>query len=437
MEYTLTITDKRIWEFYQTHPNISFLEMNLFCIDFYEKLFPTNTSSLSDSLSKHLTDNLQNIQTELQNFREVFGKQQKENLLEFGKTLTLDTIGPILEKSTDHIQDKTKLWLNENLLQSLEDKFSQGFTNSQTIFHTTLSASESRLQQRIHELRELTTNNHLTQSSINNNLNDFLKKLENSSSKGRISENILYGVLQTLYPIAQLDYVGTTKESGDIILIRKNKPTVLFENKNYETNIGKSEIDKFYRDVLIQNCCGILLSQKTAIVNKENFEIEIYHGKIIVFLHNVEYNPDKIRVAIDIIDHLNETLITNSNQTQENCIVSKEILDKINKEYQDFYTVKTNQIKTIKESCQKMIDQLEELRFPNLETILQQFYPQSLCAAAKTENLLCSICGVYMGKNTKSLNTHMRVCEKKIKGVTREPPMAATPTIDLVMNTSN
>ena len=391
MNYTLTITNERIWNFYEKNKHISFTEMNLQFIDFFEKIYNNYTGSLSEKESSIILENVKQLQTDLVSVKETFSQQQNENLInlimqfkdykkEYTEELkmvlinnTTEKIAPLIEKSTDILQDKTKILINE--------------------------------------LREISFSNSLTQTNLHNNLTDLLRKLENSSSKGRISENILLNVLQNLYPIAQLDYVGTTKESGDIILIRKNKPVVLFENKNYDTNVGKSEIDKFYRDVVTQNCCGILLSQKTAIVNKENFEIEIYNGKILMFLHNVEYNPDKIRVAIDIIDHFNETLpLININNDNENIDINKDILNGINKEYQEFVLFKINHIKTIKESSQKIIDQVEEFRMPSLETILQKYYPQ--CLNSKTENS-CHICQKYVAKTTKALAVHIRSCEKK------------------------
>ncbi len=55
--------------------------------------------------------------------------------------------------------------------------------------------------------------------------------MENSSTKGKLSENILFNSLHSLYPCSQIDHVGTTKETGDIILTRNNKPKILIEIK--------------------------------------------------------------------------------------------------------------------------------------------------------------------------------------------------------------
>ena len=88
-----------------------------------------------------------------------------------------------------------------------------------------------------------------------------------------------------MYPCAQIDHVGNEqKETGDIILIRSNKPKILIENKDHtSTNVPKNEVDKFIRDCEIQNCSGIMFSQHRGISNKQNFEL--FLNKIMRFVH--------------------------------------------------------------------------------------------------------------------------------------------------------
>lgn len=89
---------------------------------------------------------------------------------------------------------------------------------------------------------------------------------------------------------------------------RKDKPAILFENKNYDRNVGQEEVRKFLRDIEIQNCSGIMLAQHYGITNKSNYEIELHDNNVLVYLHNVEYNADKIKAAVDIIDHFKSCL---------------------------------------------------------------------------------------------------------------------------------
>ena len=128
------------------------------------------------------------------------------------------------------------------------------------MLNSIISSTEQRLDGRLSEIKNISSTNNSTQDILCTNINDLLKKMENSSSKGKISENLLFNVLHSLYPTAQIEFVGTTKETGDIILKRRDKPIILFENKNYDRNVGQEEVKKFLRDIENKNCSGIMLS---------------------------------------------------------------------------------------------------------------------------------------------------------------------------------
>jgi hypothetical protein len=283
-----------------------------------------------------------------------------------------------------------------SLISSTEQRLNSKIVDNNTITDKKLT-----------EIKEITTTNNSNQSLLHNNLGDFLKKMENSSVKGKISENLLFNVIQSLFPIAELEFVGGTKETGDIMLKRRNKSVILFENKNYDTNVGKAEIEKFYRDIDKQSCNGILISQKTGIVNKDNYEIEIYNKQILLFLHNVGYDSDKIKVAIDIIDNFQEKIDELDNETEQ-IEISKDTLDEINKEYKEFLINRANHISTIKECSQRLLLQTENFKFTQLDAILNKHYTNSIAS----KEHVCEICN-YIAKNQRALTAHLRGCMKK------------------------
>ena len=132
--------------------------------------------------------------------------------------------------------------------------------------------------------------------------------MEGASTKGRISENILSSILSTLYPYGSINPVGNIKESGDFIMERDGKPKILIENKNWSCNVYQDEVKKFIRDIEVNSCCGVFLSQNTGIANKRNYEINIHNGNVLVYVHFVNNDPEKIKIAIEIIDHFKERL---------------------------------------------------------------------------------------------------------------------------------
>jgi hypothetical protein len=300
----------------------------------------------------------------------------------------------------------TKDVLND-FTQSLDEKFSNTIINSQSMFNSMITSTEHRIDGKLTELKDISVTNNNTQDSLCTNVNDLLKKMENSSSKGKLSENILFNVLHSIAPTAQIENVGNVKETGDIIMKRRDKPVILFENKNYDKNVVQDEVRKFLRDIEYQNCSGIMLAQHYGIANKNNFEIEIHNNNILVYLHKVEYDADKIKAAIGIIDYFKEALGDVETGNGELININKETLDEINKEYQNFINNKLIHIKTIKDFQQKLIAQVEDIKIPVLDHFLSKLYASS----ASKENI-CDFCG-YVAKNVRALTAHHRGCAQK------------------------
>jgi hypothetical protein len=467
MDYILSVKNKDIWEFYDKHKHLNFEDMNLVLIDILEQLFESANPSLNTNIASQLIDNMKLIQNQVSTVTEMFSKSQHEmntnftlKFMEFKKDYiedlkmilsnnTSDKLAPIIRDYNDTLLDKTRIMINEiipknhetlskeiensikllhssihqdttsfmkstinkenldQFVNSLEEKFSKTILSSQNIFNSLITSSENRLDSRLSELKDISKSNNTTQNVLQNNITDLLKKMENSSSKGKISENLLFNILLSLYPTAQIDFVGTTKETGDIILTRKDKPTILFENKNYDKNVIQEEVKKFLRDVEQQNCSGIMLAQHYGITNKENFEIEIHNNNVLVYLHKVEYDADKIKAAVDIIDYFKSTLDNSGTIVGDTLSIDKDILDDINKEYQLFIASKLSHIKTIKDFQQKLISQAEDFKLPNLEQYLSKLY-----ASSSSKNDVCEYCN-YVAKNSRALVAHYRGCIQK------------------------
>jgi hypothetical protein len=84
-------------------------------------------------------------------------------------------------------------------------------------------------------------------------------------------------------------------------------------------------------------------------------------------------------------------------------VISKDVLDMINREYQNHALQKINMIKLIKDCNQKMIKQMDEIKIPSLEDYLSKRY------AFSTSKFTCKYCS-FVGKNQGSLSSHLRGC---------------------------
>lgn len=379
-----------------------------------------------------------------------------------GNDAVLQQINNVLKDFHTSIHTDTSKLVNQSItkanlddfIQTMDGKFSIAIANSQNVFSNLISSTEKRLDNKItdvkfsnekntneiklsneknindiklsnnqnlneikqlnskniHELRQLSDTKDAITNELSNNVFELLKKMENSSHKGKISENLVLNILQTIFPSSNINYVGTQKESGDILLHRNNKPTILIENKNYQKNVVQEEVKKFIRDIDIQNCCGLFLSQNGGIANKENFEINIHNGNVLLYVHDANNDAEKIKIAIDIIDNFKMKL-DQMNLTTDTLCIEKEVLDDINKEYQLFATQKILHTKTIKDFCQKLLKQIDDLKMPALENYLSNKY------AFSSSKFVCEYCG-YVAKNQSALSAHHRSCKVKSQHTT-------------------
>lgn len=314
------------------------------------------------------------------------------------------------------VDDTTKLAKNMNSDKSLQEFISNFETKYNAMMQTIqqplyafFTASENRINQNIEVLKETTSTSLSSQAKLQEELSEFLGKYNVSSNKGKYGEQNLYNILNTMFQTADIKDTTGIKSSGDFIMERLDKPTILFENKDYKQNINKEEIAKFIFDIDNQNTHGIFLSQYSGIAFKQNYQIDIHKGKVLVYVQNCEYSIDKIRIAVDIIDNLSSK-IQDLNQDEENNTISKEILDSINEEYQIYISQKENMLVLLRDFQKKMTTQIEDIKFPELDKYLSQKY-----AYVKARCFVCDLCNNFNASNKQSLSAHKRGCLKKHK----------------------
>ena len=142
------------------------------------------------------------------------------------------------------------------------------------------------------------------------------------------------------------------------------------------------------------------MSQNGKITTKENFEINVHNGNVLVYVHDVNNDPDKIKLAIDIVDHLKCKLddMCDGNLTESDTI-PKETLDYINLEYQNFITSKTALTKLAKSLIKNCSNKSMILSYLPSKTIYLQNTPSHLV------NLFANIVTLSVRINSRNLPT--------------------------------
>ena len=473
--YSLTITNKKLWTFYNENPHISFETMNILFHDILENLIEDMSKTMNSSVSSQilssmneqgsqiseLKSSLVNMQTTVSqlnnditnNILVKFMDINKEyvddmkTIIYMNNSENNDKLTNYVEKQNEELLNKTSSLIHEiipknqnaysnvitdtlnsfktdlnqdtrELLKSINNdsikefinnfdvKCTGLFQNVHTPIYSYISSSEERIQNTISAVKDSNNASKVKTENIMDELAEYLKKFKNSSFKGNMGESELENVLTKMFPAGEIINTSNTKASGDFILKRENKPSIMVENKAYDRNVNPEEVKKFIRDSEELHMHSIFLSQHTGITCKPNYHIEIHKGSILVYVHNVDYSPEKIQVAIDIIENLDSKLDIIYSENEEN-IITTEVLDDINREFQSFITQRDSIISMSKEHHKKMLTQLENMNFVSLDKYLSTKY-----ASARKTGIVCEICNIFTAPNKKSLSAHQRGCRK-------------------------
>ena len=324
----------------------------------------------------------------------------------------------ISEKTSSEILGELKTLLNKNkednishFIQNFDTKYNLLLQGIQTPIVSVINSSEERINTMLTSLNNTTKEQNISQNKVMTDLEEFLNKYRNSSFKGQLGENHLNSVLTKMYPTAEIIDTSKLTSSCDFMLKRENKDTILIENKDYNVNVDPKEVKKFIGDCETRTSHGIFLSQNTGITSKNNYQIDIMNGKILVYVHNCEYMSHKIQIAVDIVDTLSQKIKElNLEDKTDEMVFSREVMEEINSEYQLLISQKEAIIHYVKEFQKNIIIKLEDIRLPKLENIL----PLNLTSLNANKMVhKCEKCNTFATDSSRSLSAHQRWCGKK------------------------
>ena len=323
------------------------------------------------------------------------------------------------EKTSSEILGEVKTLLNKNkednishFIQNFDTKYNLLLQGIQTPIVSVINSSEERINTMLTSLNNTTKEQNISQNKVMTDLEEFLNKYRNSSFKGQLGENHLSSVLTKMFPTAEIVDTSKLTSSCDFQLKRENKDSILIENKDYTVNVDPKEVKKFIGDCEARTSHGIFLSQNTGITSKNNYQIDITNGKILVYVHNCEYMSHKIQIAVDIIDTLSLKLKEfNLEDKKEEMVFTREVMEEINSEYQLLISQKEAIIHYVKEFQKNIIIKLEDIRLPKLENIL----PSNLTSLNANKTIhKCEKCNTFATDSSRSLSAHQRWCGKKV-----------------------
>ena len=458
----LSVKDKRVIEFYKTHSNIDFEQANILFVEMLERLLQKNDdnrddivlaslkklesgfsllsnnlsdvkenvkqsslsivnlqttmSTLPSNMSDNLSDKLSSLrETQVKELERIFDLNKHNSVEHIDKKLKVDLLDQIKILFDTNMNKKMESSLNEferSLKKDWQETIKQldrtdSPKNIIDNFNSSLQNKCDSLQNFIltcHQQTKDTTSSHTETLNL---VKEHFDRQKNSTNKGADSEDKVLNGLYSTFPDCQITKTTGIAKAGDFLIERSNNTPIMIENKDYSRNVPKDEIEKFLRDIDHQGCNGILISQTTGISRKKNYQIDIHNGHILVFIHCLNYDFDKIRLAIETIDHLSQALINYSNNKNE-LKLSSETLKQINKEYLTFITQKNGLSDSLKKYNRDMTKLINDLQFPELSNMLSQHF-------SSTEETIfkCEYCKIKVFKNSKALAKHIQTCKLK------------------------
>jgi len=472
----LTITDPTVLTFYKENPQLDINHMNHIFIDILKQLSTNLSSKIDNAMTSQILTIVSDLKGELYKLNADISTKllqlndakkdymnDMKHMFSHSELSTQEKIHHILEKSNDALLAKTTVLMNDiipksndknyasiescfkqffstiaedtkallkmnggdksdEIVENLDIHIQKMFSNIQTSLFNAIQSSESRTFNNIQQIHENMILQKQIQESLSVELSTFLNKYKsNSSVKGSVSECELFSLLQKIVPQDFLVNCSTEACSCDIRLTRKDRrlPNILFENKDYTSSVTTEQVEKFERDLKIQRCHGIFVSQNSPIVYKDNFHIDIIDNLIHLYIPNAGYDIEKIKLAIHVVDSLAEKLnLAHTEATNDDSFeISITQFENLKNEYCVFANKKSDMLDLIKSITKQLTDKLEEIEVPVLKKMT--------VGDTETKNLgrVCSLCNKFNAKNKASLAAHMKHC-KNVHSEKKETPPA-------------
>ncbi len=477
MEYTVTMNDKQIYTFYKDNPHLKPETLHKIMLSFIENITDDMTKFMQSSFQTQVMNELKEIKLGFNHLNDSLLLKMNDHNKSFIETLKLiindyshnnnDKTSSILQTHIESYTEKINRILpslneenykkmqehlgliqksilldikellsskNEIGIQDFISSFDSKLHTLQQPLYTIIHSNQEQLNNKITSLNTEFNQQNNSTSKIYSEMSEYLNRYKISSQfKGQCAETELEQILSTIWPNDKFERTTGIKESGDFILFKDEKEYIMLETKSYTANVDKREVEKFIRDAKIKNLHSIMMSHTSGIVGKQDFTIDITDtGCILIYLLNVNFSSDKIKLAIEIINKLSPKINQIMNETKKedtSLSITKESIDRLYNDYNDFNNKKNKLKQMINDFNKSMNNELDNMKLPELTFLLNGIY--------KIENTLefvCPICGNSYSSSIKLANHKRSHLKKNISLETEES--ISNETENVVVSTS-
>ena len=183
---SMVCNNKKVWDFYKSHPNIDFEHTNTLFVDLMSSLYEDMNNSLNSSVANQLFEKINGIRDEISNVNNNVLKLQSDIMINFNTKLgefkkeymddvkmvltnnTVDKLAPLMKEFNYSLLDKTHLMINE-LIPKHHDIIMKQIRELIQTFNTSINEDTTKL-----------INSTITQQSLNDFVSNIETKLTNT-----------------------------------------------------------------------------------------------------------------------------------------------------------------------------------------------------------------------------------------------------------------
>ena len=359
-----------------------------------------NQNTQLSNLSTNFSNSTSILQSKIENIRDITNSELKGMFLELQQQLSRGIETSELKVVFENFRERIDI-LNNQRLNDIDRKNLEIFSNLQSSFERSLDS---------HQINNKIGSIETVLSSINENFSN------NSAKKGQVAETVLFNVLTEAFQDTEIADTSHLPNSGDIQMIKDEKPTILIDSKNFGSKtVPKRDLDKFYTDIQQNNCSGILCNAFGGIANKQHFEIDIVDKNIIVFIHNHQFDSNLFKLATNIIYNMHQEL---RDKQTDSIILDQRLYQNIKIEYNYYIQTFRHHLDIIKSN----VNSLSQLSF----TLLDNFFKRK-ATNVELKEYSCHVCSAQLSTE-KILKTHLKKQHGNIL-----PPTSTTPLVASVV----
>lgn len=320
------------------------------------------------------------LKNKLEGIKETTNNELKTVFVDLQKEIYKNNSLGDLKNMFDNFKERIEI-INNQRLNDNDRKNLEVFNNIRVSFEKSLDSHQ--INTKINSIED-------SLRSINQNFTN------NSSKKGQVAETVLLNILTEAYPDTEVLDTSHNANSGDIQLIREDKPTILIDSKNFGSKtVPKRDLDKFYNDIQQNNCSGILCNAFGGIANKQHFEIDIVDRNILVFVHSHQFDSNVFQLATNIIYNMHKEL---KEKGVDSIVLDQRLYQNIKIEYNYYIQTFRHHLDIIKSN----VNSLSQLSF----TLLDNFFKRK-AINVELKEFSCPICSAQLSTE-KILKTHIK-----------------------------